>query len=434
MGKLQSQPIEYLEDLWHRYGDLIRLSVMPGFNIIAVIHPDYIEHILSTHADRYGKADFFLDAMGLVQGKGLFTSEGAFWRSHRRLAQPAFQQQQLVRLHSAMLRCTQDLIREWEQKPEGEVVDIAKEMTTLTLRIVGLTLFSADISDNSNRLRKGLLTAIRYVYYRLTSPLAAPLWVPTRQNREFRKAKQTIDTLVLEIVRSRRERPDEYSDLLSMLMSARDEVSKEGLSDQELINEIITLINAGHETSATALAWTWHLLGTHPETMARMRAEIDNVLQGKAPSFEKLPQLQYTRRVFDEALRVRPPGMGLAPRVAKVDDEIQGYLIPKGSIINIATYYTLRHPEWWEEPEQFDPDRFLLERAAGRAKYAYLPWGGGPHICIGKNFALMEAVTILAAIAQRFEVNLVSTQPVEVDPRFTLRPKHGINVTLRKRT
>ena len=433
LDKLQSQPVEYLGDLWQRYGDLVRLPIMPSFNVVLAVHPDHLEHVLSTHADRYGKANFFLDAMGAVQGAGLFTSEGEFWRSHRRLAQPAFQQKQLVNLHRVMLSCVQSLIQEWEEAPEGEIIDLAAEMTKLTLKIVSLTLFSVDISGESDRLRSALITGIHYVYSRMTAPLSAPLWIPTQQNRAFRRAKRTIDSIVLKIIRSRRESPTKHDDLLSMLLLAKDEKTGEGMSDRELLNEVITLINAGHETSATALAWTWQLLGTHPEAMARMQSEIDTVLQGDSPTFEKLPQLQYTRRVFDESLRLRPPGMGLAPRVAKEDDEIGGYFILKGTIFNLSTYYTLRHPGFWDDPETFDPDRFLPARVAERPKYAYIPWGAGPHVCIGKNFALMEAVTILSAIAQRFHVELVSQQPVEIDPRFTLRPKDGIKVILKKR-
>ena len=346
--------------------------------------------------------------------------------------QPAFQQQQIVRLHGVMLSCVRAFVRELEET-EGEVIDIAEKMTSLTLKIVSLGLFSVDVSDESDRLRSALLSAIRYVYSRVTSPLAAPLWVPTRQNREFRAAKRAIDEFVLKIIRSRRENLGEQVDLLSMLLSAEDEETGEGLSDVELLNEAITLINAGHETSATAVAWTWQLLGTHPEAMARMYSEVDSVLQGGEPSLEKLPQLQYARRVFDESLRLCPPGMGLAPRVAGEDDEIQGCFIPKGSIINLSTYYTLRHPDFWENPERFDPDRFLPERAALRPKYTYIPWGAGPHVCIGKNFALMEVMMVLSAIVQRFEVELVSKQPVEIDPRFTLRPKDGVKVVLKRR-
>jgi len=433
ISQLQSQPLEYLGGMWREYGDLVRLPILPGFTVILSTHPDDAEHILSTHSERYGKADFFLKFMGMLQGEGLFTSEGEYWRSHRRLMQPAFHQKQLVRLHSVMLSCVNSVLQEWDAKPDGEVFDIAAEMTRLTLKIVSQALFSVDISNESDRLGRALRTAFEYAYHRITAPLAAPLWVPTHRNRDFRQAKQTIDSVVLEIIQSRRQNPGQHSDLLSMLLAAQDENTGKGMSDQELLNEVITLINAGHETTATALSWTWHLLGAHPNVMGQLQDEVDSVLQGGAPTFEKLPQLAYTRRIFDESLRLCPPGMGLAPRVAKEDDDIQNYFIPKGSILNIAFYFTLRHPDFWENPEQFDPDRFLPEQVAQRPKYAYMPWGAGPHICIGKNFAVMESIMILSAIVQRFQVTLVPNQSIEIDPRFTLSPKHGVRVTLQKR-
>ncbi len=433
LPKLQHQPIEYLGHLWREYGDLVRMPIMPGFTLFFAAHPDHAEHILSTHEDQYKKPDFFLKPMGLIQGQGLFTSEGEVWLKHRRLMQPAFHHKQLVYLHNVMLSCVQSLIMEWEEKPEGAVIDIAAEMMRLTLKIVSLALFSVDISDESNQLGQALRTALEYVYYRLTNPLALPIWIPTSQNLNFRQAKQTLDQVVLEIVQSRRQDPTDRYDLLAMLLAAQDEETGEGMSDRQLHNEVITLINAGHETTATTLAWTWYLLGTHPDVMARLQDEAETVLHGDSPTFEQLPQLQYTRRVFDESLRLCPPGLGFAPRVALEDDEIQGYFIPKGAIFNIAFYFTLRHPEFWENPEQFDPDRFLPEKVTQRPKFAYLPFGAGSHTCIGKNFALMESTLILSAIAQRFAIELVPNQPIEIDPRFTLRPKHGIKVTVRKR-
>ncbi len=433
MSQLQSQPLEYIGGMWREYGDLVRLRVMPGFNIFLSTHPDHAEHILSTHSANYEKPDFFLKPMGLVQGQGLFTSEGEFWQKHRRLMQPAFHQRQLVRLHGVMWECVASLLREWERWPDGEVIDIAAQMKRLTLKIVGLALFSVDISDESNQLSQALRTGVEYVYGRLTAPLSLPVWVSTQPNRQFRQAKATIDSVVLKIIQDRRQAPDQGDDLLSMLMSATDEETGKGMSDFELLNEIITLFNAGHDTTATSLAWTWYLLGLHPEVAENMRSEVDTVLQGGEPTFEKLPKLEYTRRVFDESLRLCPPGMGLAPRAALEDDEIGGYAIPKGSILNIAFYFTLRHPDFWQNPEQFDPDRFLPEQVTNRPKYAYMPWGAGPHVCIGKSFAVMESVMILSAIAQRFQVSLVSKQPIEIDPRFTLRPKGGVKVTLDKR-
>ncbi|NER22326.1 MAG: cytochrome P450 [Symploca sp. SIO1C2] len=433
LPKLQNQPLEYLGGIWQKYGDLVRLPIMPGFTLLLGTHPNHAEHILLTHQERYKKADFFLKPMGLVQGEGLFTSEGESWLKHRRLMQPAFQQKQLVNLYAVMQNCVQSLVTEWAKRPEDSVIDIAAEMTQITLKIVSMALFSVDISDKSNQLGQAFRTALNYVYYRLNTPLAFPAWIPTSKNRSFRQAKQTLDRVVLEIIQSRRQNPTAQHDLLSMLLATQDEETGKRMSDRQLLDEVITLINAGHETTATTLAWTWYLLGTHPHIMANLLHELDTILHDQAPTWQQISQLQYTRRVLDESLRLCPPGMGLAPRIALEDDEIQGYFIPKGSVFNIATYFIGRHPEFWHNPDQFDPDRFLPEFEKQRSKFAYLPFGGGAHSCIGKNFALMEATLILVMIAQRFHLKLVPNQPIAIDPQFTLRPKYGIKVTVRQR-
>ena len=432
LSKLQHQPIEYLGHMWREYGDLVRLSIMPGFTLNLAMHPDYAEHILSSYQERYDKPDLFLKPMSLVQGQGLFTSEGEVWLRQRRLMQPAFHQKQLVKLHNVILDSVESLLREWSEKPEGEIIDIAAEMSHLTLKIVSSTLFSIDISGKTDKLGQSLRTALEYAYFRMNNPLALPVWMPTPKNLKFRQAKQTLDRLILEIIQSRRQNPTEQNDLLSILLAAQDEETGIRMSDRQLQDEVITLINAGHETTATALAWTWYLIGTHPDVMVKMQNEIHTVLNGNYPTVENLSQLQYTRRVFDESSRLCPIGLGL-PRVALEDDEIKGYFIPKGTIFNIAQYFIFRHPEFWEHPEHFDPDRFLPEKVKQRPKFAYFPFGAGQHICIGKNLALMESTTILAAIMQRFYIELVPNQSIEIDPRFSLRPKYGIKVTVRKR-
>lgn len=262
ISKLQQQPLEYLGGFWREYGDLVRLPMLPGLTIYLATHPDHMEHVLTTHADRYAKSNFFLKPMSQVQGEGLFSSEGAFWQQQRRLIQPAFQQKQLIKLHGIMWGCVEALLHEWAQKPADEVVDIAAEMTRLTLKIVSLTLFSVDVSNHSSRLRSALEILVDQVFLRLTNPFMPPTWVPTKTNRRFRAAKQTVDEFVLNLIQARKQRPIENIDLLSMLLAARDEETGKGMSDQQLLNEIITLINAGHETTATSLAWTWHLLCT----------------------------------------------------------------------------------------------------------------------------------------------------------------------------
>ncbi|NEQ86266.1 MAG: cytochrome P450 [Moorea sp. SIO2I5] len=432
LSKLQHQPIEYFGHMWQEYGDLVRLPIMPGLSLNLASHPDHAEHILSRHQKRYGKPDLFLKSMNLLQGQGLFTSEGEVWLRQRRLMQPAFHQKQLVKLYNVILDCVESLLGEWSEKPEGEIIDIAAEMSRLTLKIVSSTLFSIDISSKTDKLGQSLRTALEYVYYRMNSPLALPLWMPTPRNLEFRKAKQTLDRLVLDIIQYRREHPSEQNDLLSMLLAAQDEETGIGMSGRELQDEVITLINAGHETTATALAWTWYLIGTHPDAMAQMQDEVQTVLNGNYPSVENLFQLEYTRRVFDESSRLCPIGLGL-PRVALSDDEIQGYFIPKGTIFTIAQYFIFRHPDFWDNPEQFDPDRFLPEKVKQRPKFAFFPFGAGQHICIGKNLALMESTLILAAIIQTFHIELVPNQSIEIDPRFSLHPKYGIKVRVRKR-
>ncbi|MEM9164863.1 MAG: cytochrome P450 [Cyanobacteria bacterium P01_F01_bin.4] len=429
---LQHHPIETLGALWREYGDLVRLPIMPGLTFYLAAHPEYAEHILSTHHERYGKPDRLLKSMGLVQGRGLFTSEGEFWRHNRRLIQPAFHHRQLHHFHDVIRQCIDSLLQEWAQKPAGDIIDIAAEMTRLTLKIVGLALFSVDISDDANALGKALRTSIEYVYYRMATPLPLPIDIPTPRNRHFRQAKRTIDQVVQSLIQSRRQNPTQQHDLLAMLLAAQDEETGQGMSDRQLQDEVITLINAGHETSATTLAWTWHLLGSHPDVMAAMTEEVQTMLNGHPLTYETLPKLQYTRRVLDESLRLRPPGLALM-RQATEDDEIQGYYIPKGANCIVGQYFILRHPDFWENPEQFDPDRFLPEQVANRPKFAYLPFGAGPHVCIGKNLALMELIMILAGIIQRFHVDLVPGQIIEVDPRFTLRPKGGLKVRVRAR-
>ncbi|MDJ0516573.1 MAG: cytochrome P450 [Trichodesmium sp. MO_231.B1] len=432
LSQLQHQPIEYLGYMWQEYGDLVRLPIVPGLTLNLASHPDHAEHILSSHQERYGKPDLFLKSMNLVQGQGLFSSEGEVWLRQRRLMQPAFHQKQLVKLHNVILNCVESLLLEWSEKPEGEIIDIAAEMSRLTLKIVSSTLFSIDISSKTDKLGQSLRIALEYVYYRMNSPLALPLWMPTPRNLEFRQAKQTLDRLVLEIIQSRRQNPTEQNDLLSMLLAAQDEETGIGMSDRQLQDEVITLINAGHETTATALAWTWYLIGTHPDAMAQMQDEVKTVLNGNYPTIENLFQLEYTRRVFDESSRLCPIGLGM-PRVALKDDEIQGYFIPKGTTFIIAQYFIFRHPDFWDNPEKFDPDRFLPEKVKQRPKFAFFPFGAGQHICIGKNLALMESTIILAAIMQKFHIQLVPNQSIEIDPRFSLRPKYGIKVRVRKR-
>ncbi|BDA66902.1 cytochrome P450 [Calothrix sp. PCC 7716] len=365
-------------------------------------------------------------------GQGLVVSEGDYWLKHRRLMQPVFHQKYIESLFSTMLSCTESLLQIWEKKPDGEVIDIADAMMPLTLKIAGLTLFSTDISDEESVFGKAFRTGFEFISYKINNLPTEPMWAPTPRNLRFRQAVQTLDDLVFDIINKRRQNPTNNHDLLSLLLAAQDEVTGEGMTDRQLRDEVITLLVAGHETVSSALSWTWYILGQHPDIGANLLLELQAVLNGSSVTYDKLPQLQYTRRIIDETLRLYPPAWGM-PRIALEDDEIKGYFIPKGSTINICQYIVHRHPEFWDNPEKFEPDNFLPSKVNQRPKFAYFPFGAGQRICIGKSFALMEATIILVSIFQRFRLELVPQQ-IELDPTFTLRPKNGVKVKVWKRS
>jgi cytochrome P450 len=249
--------------------------------------------------------------------------------------------------------------------------------------------------------------------------------VPTPRNRRFLAARATLDAIVYRIIAERRQRPDEHDDLLAMLMQARDEETGEGMSDRQLRDEVVTLFLAGHETTANALTWASFLLSTHVAVERRLRAEVDEALQGRVPTASDLPRLPYTRMVIDETLRLYPPAW-ITNRRAIEADAVCGYRIPADATVSISPYVTHRDPTLWENPEGFDPERFPPERSARRPHYAYFPFGGGPRQCIGKGFALMEATLVLALLTQRYELHLVSGRWVETEALATLRPRYGM--------
>ncbi|MEM6402634.1 MAG: cytochrome P450 [Cyanobacteria bacterium P01_D01_bin.116] len=430
--EIQSNTLNFYLRVWKEYGDIVRLPILPNYSAYLLAHPNYAEHVLSTHQEVYPKPDIINKPLNLMMGESILTSEGDSWLKNRRLMQPAFHMKQLANLVDVMVSCTESFIKDWQNKPDGEVIDIAEETLKLTLKIAGQALFSKDISDEDSVLGKAFRTGYEFINYKVNNLWTEPLWVPTSRNKHFKKAKNILDDLILDIINYRRQNPSERNDLLSMLMSARDEDTGEGMSDKQLQNEVITLLVAGHETAASSLAWTWYLLAEHLDIAENLQDELQAVLNGSNPSFEKLPQLEYTRRIFDETLRLYPPAWGIV-RTPKKDDEINGYPIPKNSIMTVGAFMIHRHPEFWESPDKFNPDNFSRDKINQRPKFAYFPFGGGKRICIGQNFALMEATIIIALISQRFRLELLPNQNIEIDPTFTLRPKNGIKVKVWKR-
>jgi cytochrome P450 len=305
-------------------------------------------------------------------------------------------------------------------------------MMTTALEVVGRALFSHDLSGQAHDLVQAVLDALDVVVRRARSPLPLPVDWPTPGNRRLRRSLDTLDSAVAEMVAERRRHDPDCPDLLSMLLMARDEVDGRGFDDRQVRDEIVTLIVAGHETVASALTWTWHLLSEHPDVEDRLHAEVDEVLgEGRRPTYADLPRLTYTRQVIDEALRLYPPAWVISRR-AIVDELLHDHAVPAGSYVFVSPYVLHRTPQYWPDPDRFDPDRFAPGASVDR--FAYIPFGAGPNLCIGRDFALVEATLLVAAVAARFTLDEVPGARVHAEPLVTIRPRGGLPKVLRHRS
>ncbi len=423
----------FARDIWQRYGDVVRFRILfwPAY---ALYHPDHLKHVLQDNHRNYNKQFPMMSTVRPLFGNGLFTSDGESWLHQRRLMQPSFHHKRLAGFGTVMTEATLTMLERW-QGAGSQPLDIPLEMMRLTQRIAGLTLFNLDLNNEVDTVGS-TLTMLLSLLLKYTFIPFPPLWVPTPRNRRLQSGLDTLNNVVYRIIAERRKQATDSSteteDLLSMLLAARDEDTGEGMSDQQLRDEVITLLIAGYETTSLALTWTWYLLSQHPQAEQRLHAELDTVLGGQTPTVDHLGDLPYTRMVIQEALRLYPPAFGMT-RYTVADDEIGGYHIPAHSIIFLTPYYTHRHPAFWENPERFDPERFTPERSAGRPRFAYAPFGGGPRQCIGNAFALMEAQLVLATVAQRYQLRLLPDHPVEPQVVFTVRPRYGLPMTLHPR-
>jgi cytochrome P450 len=429
----QRDQLNFLRDVWRAHGDYVRIPTLPGYPVYFLASPAAIEHVLVKNHKNYPKLAMITGPVRLLLGNGLFSSEGDFWLRQRRLAQPAFLRGAVLRLAAPMTAAADGLIRTWEAAPDGLTVDIVQEMMRLVLHIAGTTLFGADVGRDADAIGAAQQTIFAFVRHKLNNPLSAPLWVPTRRNRAYRSAKALLDGVVLRVIELRRRSGPAANDLLDLLLAARDEESGTGMSDQQLKDEVLTLLFAGHDTTTAALSWAWYLLARHPEVQEALHDEVAARLAGRTPTAADLPHLPLATAVFEESLRLYPPAPGLA-RQAIAPDEIEGYPIPAKAILMPSQWITHRHPAYWEEPDEFRPERFLPGRATDRPKFAYFPFGGGPRVCIGNTFALTEGALVLAALAQRFHFRPADDREAELDATFVLRPKGAVNLVVRKRS
>lgn len=427
---LREDPLHSFAKWRASHGDVVGLRV-PGVDFALVLHPDGVRQILQTNAKAYSKQTRGYDKMRLFLGNGLVTSEGDFWRRQRRIAAPAFHRQRIEGFSRSMVRATEDMLQRWGAQPGGPR-DIDREMMTLTMRIASETLLGKDLSGEADLVGDALTFLTINANDRITRLLDLPLKVPTAENRRFLRAVKAVDDILEELVAERRRGAGEHHDLLAMLMEARDEETGERMSDAQLRDEAITIFAAGHETTSNALSWTFLLLARHPEIARRLYAEVDEVLQGRPPTLDDLPAMPFVKRVVQESMRLHPPAWIIGRR-AEVDDEVCGFRIAAGTQILVSPWATHRHPDFWEDPEAFDPDRFTPERSEGRPPFAYFPFGGGPRVCIGNTFAMMEAQLILAAISRRYRLELSPGAKVEAELGITMRPGPTLPMTLRRR-
>jgi cytochrome P450 len=421
-------PLAFGLNIAREFGDIAHYHVGP-LHVYQLNHPDFARQVLVEQPEKFHKARLIKQAFGPFAGQGLLTSDGAVWKQQRKLIQPAFHHAQLVTYGAVMVG---HALRMMEALDDGAVVEIQEEMTRLTLAIVVQTLFSADVTREATDVGRLMVAVLDAANDRLNRILRLPSWVPTRRNLREKRALARLDRLLDSFIAAHRASSEKPADLLSVLLAATDEDSGIRMSDRQLHEEMMTLFLAGHETTAMALTWTWYLLSQHPEVEERLVGEVSRVLRGRAPAVADLALLPYTEMVVRESMRLYPPAAGFA-REPIEDVRIGGYDVPRGSLVTVNTYALHRDPRFFDDPERFDPERFAAGWEERIPRFAFLPFGGGPRVCIGNGFAMMEARLILATVVQRCHLSLEPGQDIVPMQLVTVRPKNGIRMRVGER-
>ncbi len=379
--------------------------------------------------EKLHKPTLFERAFEPFAGQGLLTSDGSLWKQQRKLMQPAFHPRSVASYAAVMVAQAQSLM---DSFVDGETRDIGADMPRLTLAIVLKALFGGDLPPGAIEISRAMLAVLDAANQRLNSMLRIPAWVPTARNRREKRALAELDNMLQTLIRNRRASGESHEDLLSVLLAAAGEDGGARMSDRQLRDEMMTLFLAGHETTASAMTWTWYLLSRHPEVEAKLADELRRVLAGRAPSVDDLPRLPYTDMVIREAMRLYPPVPGIG-REPVEDVAIAGYDVAKGSLILVNTYAMQRDQRFFDEPERYDPERFAPGWEERIPRYAYLPFGGGPRVCIGNGFAMLEARLILATVAQHYKLSLEPGETIRPIQLVTLRPSGPVRMTIERR-
>jgi cytochrome P450 len=414
----------FLLNCARQYGDFVRLK-FGRRTIILLNNPREVEEVLVTRQRNFAKG-YFYRILGPLLGNGLLTSEGDFWLRQRRLAQPAFHRERINAYAHTMVEYTRELLAGWR---EAELRDVHDDMMRLTLRVVGKTLFDTDIVADAPEVGEALPVALHELSNQMTGPeFLLPGRIPTPSRYRLQRAVRRLDPVVYRIIAQRRADSVDHGDLLSALLRAEDEDGNH-MTDRQLRDEAMTIVLAGHETTALALTWSWYLLSEHPLAQQRLAAELETVLAGRLPTLAEVPQLPYTEAVILETMRLYPPIFGIG-RESIADCQLGEYFVPAGTNVYIVPWVIPRDPRFFEEPEAFRPDRWLDGLARRLPRFAYFPFGGGPRLCMGQQFAMLEAVLVLSTIAQRWRLVHAPEHAVEMVPALTLRPKHGMRMQL----
>jgi cytochrome P450 len=421
-------PVGFTAKCAREYGDIV-LWKSALFNAYLLNHPDHIQEVLVTKSKLFQKS-FGLQMLRGLFGNGLVTSESDFWQHQRRLIQPAFHRERIFGYGQIMVDYTQKQINSWQ---DGEIRDIHQEMMELTLSIVAKTLMEANLQKQIKTIGNAMETTIKYFEARMENLLLflLPEWFPTATNLRYQWLITQLNKMIYSLIEERRASGEEKGDLLSMLLLIRDEDGN-GMSNKQLRDEIATMIFAGHETTALTMSWTFYLLTKYPEVEKRLLEELQTVLKGRPVTVSDLPQLQYTEKVIMESMRLYPPAW-LMGRTALEDCEIGGFPLHAGDVVLISQWTMHHDPRYFDNPEEFNPSRWENDLAKKLPTFAYFPFGGGSRICIGKSFAMMEAVLLLATIIQNYRLQLVPGQNMKPWAALSLRPKDGMKMLLTKR-
>ncbi|WP_254510338.1 cytochrome P450 [Anatilimnocola floriformis] len=436
LPRLKKDFIKFYADMQAEHGDIICMRIGP-YHDYTFLHPDQVKELLVTQAKHFVRFEVPIRVMAQWNRNSVIIAEGDAWIRQRRMVQPAFHPRRFAGYAASMASMIEQQLDEWSRRIEpgkATELELNQSMTDLTLHIIGRTLFGVDLRDQSKEIGRAVSILSELAVKEFMATVNLPDWLPLEEKRQKKWSMKYLDGVVRGFIRDWRQKHEDRGDLLSMLLLAVDEEGDQGtLNDEQVRDEAMTLLLAGHDTTAAGMLWCFYNLSRFPDVLQRVRAEAQRVYGDRQPTHADVTQLDYTTRVVKESLRIFPPAIGTFTRRAIHEVQIGGYTLPKNSLCRPFIYATHHDPRWFPDPERFDPERFLPEQEATRPQFAYCPFGGGPRVCIGQHFAMMEMILATSLSARRFDMAVTPGQkPIELSQNLSLRPKGGLKIQLTK--